>query len=66
MSIRNTKCRVTFEYDEELARAVANRYGWDKPATHSQMRSHFEEFGVSTDDDLLWELRTGTSLDKEQ
>ena len=60
------KCRVTFEYDEQLARAVANRYGGDRPATHEEMRSHFKNFGVSADSDLLYELQTGESLHKEQ
>ena len=53
------KCRVTFEYTEEEARAVANRYGWDRPATHEEMRKHFENFGNSAMVDLLYELRHG-------
>ena len=60
------KCRVTFEYTEEEARAVANRYGGDRPATHEEMRSHFENFGKSAMTDLLYEMQTGKSLHQDQ
>ena len=53
------KCRVTFEYTEEEALAVANQHGWDKPATHEEMRRHFEDYGNSAIVDLLYELRHG-------
>ena len=56
------KCRVTFEYTEEEARAVANRYGWGRPATHEEMRNHFENFGNSAMPDLMYEMKTGKSL----
>ena len=56
------KCRIEFEYDEELARAVAHHYGKDRPATHEEMRRHFQAYGESVDDDLLRELQTDTAL----
>lgn len=53
------KCRLTFEYDEELALAVAHYYGWEKPATHEEMRRWFFANGASVNDDLLHELKHG-------
>lgn len=56
------KCRIEFEYTEEEALAVARRYGWDRPATHEEMRSHFKSFGNSALTDLLYEMQTGKVL----
>ena len=56
------KCRVTFEYTEEDARAVANHYGWGRPATHEEMRNHFERYGNSAMDDFIYELRNGRAF----
>ena len=50
-------CRVEFEYDEALARAVAKRYGKDRPATHEEMRSWFKRYGESADSDVIPEMR---------
>ena len=57
------KCRVTFEYTEDLALAVANHYGRDKPATHEEMRLHFEMYGNSITTDLLYEFEHGNAHD---
>ena len=51
-------CRIEFEYDEKLARAVAYHYGDDRPATHEEMRRHFQANGESVDDDLMYEYET--------
>ena len=59
------KCRVTFEYDEQDALAVANRYGWDKPASHEQMREHFESYGNSAMVDLVYEMKHGKAFGSE-
>ena len=59
------KCRVTFEYTEEEALAVAYHYGWDRPATHEEMRSHFEDYGNSAMTDLLYEMQNGKALQAE-
>jgi hypothetical protein len=56
-------CRVEFEYDEELARAVASRYGNDRPATHEEMRNWFQRYGESADTDVLIEMREGERSD---
>ena len=54
------KCRIEFVYDEELARAVAYHYGHDRPATHEEMRMHFQAYGESVDDDLMHEYENNT------
>ena len=51
------KCRVTFEYTEEEALAVAHHYGSDKPASHEEMRKWFCAYGESATDDIVDELR---------
>lgn len=58
------KCKVTFEYDEELALAVAHHYGWDKPATHEEMRKWFFFNGDSVSDDILYELRNADNVEQ--
>ena len=54
------KCRLTFEYDEEYARAVAYHYGKDGLATHEEMRKHFQAYGESVYDDLMYEYENDT------
>ena len=56
------KCRVTFYYDEELALAVGNWHGDDKPATHEEMRKWFFDYGDSASDDITHELQHGKSV----
>ena len=56
------KCRVTFEYDEDLALAVGNWYGQGRPATHEEMRKWFLAYGESASDDILHEMKQNKTL----
>ena len=50
-------CRIEFQYDEDLARAVAHHYGDERLATHEEMRVWFRAYGESADDDILFEMQ---------
>lgn len=50
------KCRITFEADDRLRRAINQYYGDEGKADYARVKNWFEMYGESANDDLLTEL----------